>query len=103
MIALRRFAARTSFVLGLVPLLAGARDSKAKSIAANARGHHWVGWWRQEEALTPPLVCVVATAGANADDVGTGDSGKVVPRYTVDATGREHAVNRDGCIGSERA
>jgi hypothetical protein len=103
MITLRRFAARAAFVLGLVPLLAGARESKAQLIAANTRWQPWIGCWRQEDALTPPLVCIVPTASANAVDVVTVDSGKVVSRYTVDASGREHAVNRDGCVGSERA
>lgn len=110
MISLRRVAPRWSLgVVALGTLLVVAPRASAQLTAANARWQAWVGCWQQDDPtqspLAPgaPLVCVVPTATASAVDVVTVDSGKVVSRYTVDASGREHPVNRDGCTGWERA
>jgi hypothetical protein len=101
MISIRRLAAA---LLGFATFVVAAPGSQAQLIASNTRWQAWIGCWRQDD-LPPsaPTVCVVPTSSASAVDVVTVDSGKVVSRYTVDASGRQHAVNRDGCAGWERA
>jgi hypothetical protein len=50
-----------------------------------------------------PLVCVVPASGQSAIQVITVDSGKVIARDTIDASGQQVSVSRDGCIGWRRA
>jgi hypothetical protein len=50
-----------------------------------------------------PLVCVVPGTAASAVQVVTVDSGKVVARDTIDASGQQVAMSRDGCSGWRRA
>jgi hypothetical protein len=77
-------------------------------VAFNATNPHWQAWlgcWQPTDAATTdaPVVCVMPTSAANAVDMVTVDSGKIVSRYTVDASGERHAVTRDGCTGWESA
>jgi hypothetical protein len=50
-----------------------------------------------------PLVCVVPAGGASVVHVVTVDSGKVVARDTIDASGQRIAMSREGCTGWRRA
>ena len=98
-------------VVGLGMLTVVAPHAGAQQpTAANARWQAWIGCWQVDDPTQPynsangiPVVCVVPGANASAVDVLTVDSGKVVSRYVVDASGAQHSVNRDGCTGFERA
>jgi hypothetical protein len=107
MIAHSRMIARFSTaILALGAVLGGAAPARAQLVAASPKWQAWIGCWSdasQAPLATVPVVCIVPTQAAGAVDVVTVDSGKVVSRYTVDASGAEHAVNRDGCTGSESA
>ena len=81
-----------------------ASPAGAQTATTDAHWQAWVGCWRPTEALgSGPAVCVVPSTVASAVDVVTVDSGKVASRITVDASGRDVAVTRDGCSGTERA
>jgi len=103
-----RIASRLSLsALGI--LAAIAPIATAQLTGANPRWQAWIGCWRETDAdaallaSSEPVVCVVPTAAASAVDVVTVDSGKIVSRYTVDASGKQRDVNHDGCSGWERA
>jgi uncharacterized membrane protein YgcG len=104
-----RIASRLSACSALGLLAAIAPIATAQLTGANPRWQAWIGCWRETDAAAAllatggPVVCVVPTAAASAVDVVTVDSGKVVSRYTVDASGTQREVNRDGCSGWERA
>ena len=109
MISIRRVVAHLSLsVVSLGTLIVASPSAHAQLTAANARWQAWVGCWRPEDPsqspfIARPVVCVVPTPTASAVDVVTVDSGKLVSRYTVDASGAQRSVNRDGCTGWERA
>ena len=50
-----------------------------------------------------PLVCVVPGTAASTVHVVTVDSGRVIARDTIDASGQQVAMSRDGCTGWRRA
>jgi len=53
--------------------------------------------------MSLPVVCVVPGGAPSAVNVVTIDSGKVVARDTVDASGQRVAMSREGCSGWRRA
>ena len=54
-------------------------------------------------ATSLPQVCVIPTSGRSAVQIITVDSGKVIARDTIDASGQQVAMSRDGCTGWRRA
>lgn len=105
MISLRRILLSG---VGLGVLAAAAPSAGAQLTAANTKWQAWVGCWQPEDlgpapTIAPPTVCLLPTRAASAVDIVTLDSAKIVSRYTVDASGVQRSVNRDGCTGWESA
>ncbi len=95
-------------MVALGTLVVASPSAGAQVAASSGRWLAWVGCWRPDDPtqlplVNAPVVCVVPTSTASAVDIVTVDSGKVVSRYTVDASGAQRSVNRDGCTGWERA
>jgi hypothetical protein len=105
MISVHRIARRLSATVGLGLLGLGSLHAQVPLATTSARWLAWAGCWQQTDApvINMPVVCIVPTSSVSAVDVVTVDSGKVVSRYTVDASGQHRAVNRDGCTGWESA
>lgn len=110
MVSSHRNVAR--FLVGIVGLgvcVASTPTLGAQLTSANSKWQAWIGCWQENDPTQPsyptssPVVCVVPATTASAVDVVTVDSGKVVSRYTVDASGQHRPVNRDGCTGWESA
>ncbi|MEO7084615.1 MAG: hypothetical protein ABI442_07015 [Gemmatimonadaceae bacterium] len=92
-----------------------ASGAGAQSAAVNARWQAWIGCWQQVQEIphesmiqavrppAPPIVCVTPGANSSSVEIVTVDSARVLSRYSVDASGAPHAVDRDGCAGTESA
>jgi hypothetical protein len=50
-----------------------------------------------------PQVCVIPASGRSAVQIVTIDSGRVIARDTIDASGQQVSVSRDGCTGWRRS
>jgi hypothetical protein len=72
----------------------------AQTPAADARWHAWIGCW-QNAAIDggSSLVCVTPTSNPAAVQVATVSKGAIVTRDTIDASGTQLTVNKQGCKG----
>jgi hypothetical protein len=86
-----------------VVALALLSGSALAQSGAPTRWRAWVGCWRLAEVSSGSRVCVVPAATPSAVNILTVDSGRVVSRNTVDATGARQSIDRDGCNGWEQA
>ncbi|HEY9225780.1 MAG TPA: hypothetical protein VIP11_03985 [Gemmatimonadaceae bacterium] len=82
-----------------------AASAGAQTPSTSSRWQAWIGCWRAsaDAPTASSRVCVVPASTPSSVEIITLDSGKVLSRYTVDATGAQHAVSREGCDGWERA
>jgi hypothetical protein len=96
-------------IVGLGVFVASTPTLGAQLTTANTKWQAWIGCWQENDPTQPsyptraPVVCIVPATTVSAVDIVTVDSGKVVSRYTVDASGQQRPVNRDGCTGWESA
>lgn len=71
----------------------------------NLRWQAWFGCWRGSDVQPSengPFVCVRPTAEPSAVEVAVVDSGRVTNRDTLDASGAERPVDKQGCKGTQR-
>ena len=93
-------------------LLITAVPSLAQTAPAS-RWQAWIGCWSgiaddenavvRETATAAPTVCVTPSRDANVVDVTTVAGGKMISNTTLDASGRDQAVEATGCTGVQRA
>src|SRR5215217_3211603 len=86
---------RSAFLCSV--LFIATPDAEAQ-VAASQRWQAWVGCWQPVGQATT-TVCVAPSATPSSVEVVTIDSGKVASRFTVDASGQQRTVDRDGCAG----
>lgn len=104
MISLARLRLAPLAALALLSLF-GVSGAPAQVAAAKSPWQAWIGCWQPviEGSSDGPRVCVVPTTVPSAVDVVTVDSVKALARYIVDASGRQRAVEYQGCTGWERS
>src|SRR5581483_7272022 len=103
MTSMRHFALGAASAL--VVILGAGAPLAAQTATPNAHWQAWIGCWQAGDPngayLSPaaapgqPVVCVVPGKSANAVDVVTVDSTKILSRYSVDASGARHDVDRE--------
>jgi hypothetical protein len=98
---------RAATVAALVTLAAGA-GAGAQS-TADPRWAAWLGCWQPSPASVAdlpaslPFVCVSPTNVSSAVEIATIANGAVVTHDTVDASGKQRPVEKQGCSGWQRA
>jgi hypothetical protein len=88
-----------------------ASGSGAQQQLAGPRFQGWLGCWSSAssaDVLLPvaagqTLVCITPTSNADVVNVATITDGKVMSTHTLDATGRESALDAKGCTGVQSA
>ena len=98
-------SATSALVLSAVPSFA--------QTATGTRWQAWIGCWSgiaddenaavRETRTAAPTVCVTPSSNANVVDVTTVADGKLISNTTLDASGRDQAVEATGCTGVQRA
>jgi hypothetical protein len=85
--------------------LTAAQNATAQPTPPDARWVAWFGCWTADTTSSPTgaLRCVVPVAGSRAVDELTIARGKIVARNRLDATGRPHPIDGQGCQGTETA
>jgi hypothetical protein len=89
-------SAAAAIALALTATMATAQTSAS-------RWQAWVGCWQVAESGAPQRLCVTPSSTPSAVSILTIDSGRVVSRHEVDASGTRKVVERDGCAGWEQA
>ncbi|MEA3244676.1 MAG: hypothetical protein U9Q74_00825 [Gemmatimonadota bacterium] len=94
-------------VLGAMALVATPLAA-VRGQDVDARWRAWTGCWTpvattSSVASKAGTVCVVPAAGNSAVDIVSVSGSEVVDRTRIEADGQPHAVNRDGCSGTETA
>lgn len=85
---------------GLAALFSVLVGASAGAQTQNSKWEAWLGCWRPEAA--GPMRCIVPGSHPSAAFMLTIDSGRVLARDTVDASGAAHTIAEQGCAGSER-
>lgn len=98
---------RSTSIAGILTgFLMAVASAGAQTQRANSPWKSWVGCWRPvaaAPAASMQRVCVVPASIASSVDIVTVDSGRVLSRETLDASGAERTVSREGCEGWQRA
>lgn len=94
-------------VLGAMALVATPLAA-VRGQGVDARWRAWTGCWTpvtttSSVASKAGTVCVVPAQGNSAVDIVSVSGSEVVDRTRIEADGRPHAVDRDGCSGTETA
>ncbi|HEU4643787.1 MAG TPA: hypothetical protein VFS44_15135 [Gemmatimonadaceae bacterium] len=101
-------AAAAMLAAAASPVMAqGSQGAGATTAAAvDARWQQWLGCWTPapggaslSSAPRGALVCVLPAAGASAVDIATVDSGRVLSRERIDASGARVPSSESGCTG----
>ena len=95
-----------ALAMGLV-----AVNSASAQASAGPRWQAWLGCWSSavpgetfgSAQFAPPVVCIVPTSNSDVVEVATIADGKVVKRDSIDASGRERALQAKGCEGMQVA
>jgi hypothetical protein len=98
-------------MLASLLLLAAAAPVRAQQPGTDPRWQAWLGCWEPVSGpvkaagdTTPaPLVCVIPAAGSSGVDVAAISAGRLEARETIEATGEQRSVAREGCSGVESA
>ncbi|MEP6494681.1 MAG: hypothetical protein ABJF01_18490 [bacterium] len=109
-----RYYIRTTavvFASALVSILASAShaQSTAGSAQTDTRWYAWLGCWSADSAAglsrsaSPSVTCIVPVASSRAVDALTIVGGTVVSRDRIDAGGKPHTIDGQGCKGTETA
>jgi hypothetical protein len=91
--------------LATLAMLSGAR-LRAQTPAFDARWQAWLGCWQPSDAAAivgakPSGVCVSPINASSAVEVTTVQDGAVTARDTIDASGVERHVDKQGCVGTQ--
>jgi hypothetical protein len=104
-----RIHAASGLALGAAILLCIGTTTRAQSAKSDPRWEPWIGCWQPEAppqadvATKLPFVCVSPTNVSSAVQIATVENGSIVTRDTVDASGQQRTVNKQGCTGWDRA
>ncbi|CAN5893756.1 hypothetical protein BH11GEM1_BH11GEM1_05360 [soil metagenome] len=85
--------------------------NSASAQGTGPRWQAWLGCWSSaapgdsygSAQFAPPVVCIVPTASSDVVEVATIADGKVVKRDSIDASGRDRALQAKGCEGTQVA
>ena len=105
---------RTIMKVSAVALATGlvaVNSASAQATNTGPRWQAWLGCWTSAPAgesygsaqFAPPVVCIVPTASSDVVELATIADGKVVKRDSIDASGRERALQAKGCEGNQVA
>jgi hypothetical protein len=94
---------RTLAVGALVFVAASSRAALAQSPTAelDSRWFAWLGCWTPTDASTRSVTCVIPIAGSRDAEALTIARGAIVTRERLDASGRPHSIDGNGCRGME--
>lgn len=106
---MRNFVKHTAIAaaLGFVALTAAG----AQQTSAGPKWQAWLGCWTSaapgesygSAQFAAPIVCITPTSNADVVEVATLADGKVIKRDSIDASGREKAIQSKGCEGTQLA
>jgi hypothetical protein len=100
---------RRFVVIACVAATAARAQSAVRSVQTDARWQAWLGCWQADTTTTdqrrvsPAVTCVVPIAGSAGVEALTILHGKIIVRDRLDANGRQHPLNGQGCDGVETA
>ena len=85
--------------------------NSASAQGAGPRWQAWLGCWSSaapgesygSAQFAPPVVCIVPTSSGDVVEVATIAEGKVIKRDSIDASGRDRALQAKGCEGTQVA
>jgi len=94
---------RTLAVGALVLVAASSRAAMAQSPTAelDSRWFAWLGCWTPTDPSTRSVTCVIPIAGSRDAEALTIARGAIVTRERLDASGRPHSIDGNGCRGME--
>jgi hypothetical protein len=94
---------RTLAIGALVFVAASNRAALAQSPTAelDSRWFAWLGCWTPTDASTRSVTCVIPIAGSRDAEALTIARGAIVTRERLDASGRPHSIDGNGCRGME--
>ena len=94
---------RTLAVGAMVLVAASSRAAMAQSPTAelDSRWFAWLGCWTPTDASTRSVTCVIPIAGSRDAEALTIARGAIVTRERLDASGRPHSLDGNGCRGME--
>lgn len=104
---LRTTAFIVASALVFLPTHGSLAQSAANSTQTDARWYAWLGCWAPDTSTSttrttsPSTTCIVPVAGSRAVDAMTIVGGTVVTRDRLDAGGKPHTVDGQGCKGTE--
>ena len=104
---LRTTAFIAASALVFLPTHSSRAQSAANSAQTDARWYAWLGCWAPDtstnatQTTSPSTTCIVPVAGSRAVDALTIVGGTVVTRARLDAGGKPHSVDGQGCKGTE--
>lgn len=83
----------------------------AQGVLAGPRWQAWLGCWSSaapgssygSAQFAAPVVCIVPTSSSDVVEVATIADGKVVKRDSIDASGRDRALQAKSCEGTQVA
>lgn len=105
---------RTIMKVSAVALATGlvaVNSASAQATNTGPRWQAWLGCWTSaapgesygSAQFAPPVVCIVPTSSSDVVELATIADGKVVKRDSIDASGRERALQAKGCEGNQVA
>jgi hypothetical protein len=80
-----------------------ARLASAQTVTAqtDSRWIAWLGCWAPSDGPSASVTCVIPIEGSRSAEALTIARGVVVTRQRLDASGRPHSIDGNGCRGSE--
>ena len=91
--------------------LVALTSAGAQQMSAGPRWQAWLGCWNSaapgesygSAQFDTPVVCITPTSNADVVEVATLADGRVIKRDSIDASGREKAIQSKGCEGTQLA
>ena len=91
--------------------LVAVNSASAQGANAGPRWQAWLGCWSSaapgqsygSAQFAPPVVCIVPTSSSDVVEVATIADGKVIKRDSIDASGRDRALQAKSCEGTQVA
>ena len=91
--------------------MVAVNSASAQGANAGPRWQAWLGCWSSaaqgqsygSAQFAPPVVCIVPTSSSDVVEVATIADGKVIKRDSIDASGRDRALQAKGCEGTQVA
>lgn len=105
-----RWTAVASALFAGAMLLTAAGTARAQATQADARWQPWLGCWEPALAMgglaqssAGDMICILPASGSSAVEIATIDSGRIVARERLDATGNRVTSTEGGCTGWKSA